>query len=87
MYVLSLSSCRCFNTKRESKKGLDITITTIISGIIKFTGLPIDTTGMPSKSSREPFWWGSVLHYYRFLSCLMVVRVVVVVVSITRSSR
>ena len=40
--------------------------------VIKLTSLPIDTTGVSSKSSWEPIWRGSVLYRHRFVNSLMV---------------
>ena len=39
----------------------------------KITSLSVDTTGVPSKSSREPLRWGSEIHFHIFVSGLVVV--------------
>ena len=34
------------------------------------TSLPIDTTSVPSKGSRKPFWWWPMFYYHSLLSSL-----------------
>ena len=68
----SSSLCRCFKTKGGVKNVWTLPSPQLFWAFV-LTSLPIDTTGMPSKSPREPLWWGSVLHYHRFLNRLMLV--------------